>query len=229
MTIKIPLRVRGLDLREPEAYDRIHPDLAELSWEANGAVSLAVLYSDESASIAMSDAGEWSRRIVKLMPGVCVQEVYDELVSVSDIAARTGVAAEAVRLWAAGKRRAVIRPFPRPRQVVGSASGGKTMNLYAWREVATWVRDVIGTDPDDGIDYLSDGQLANLNAELASIVPAAEWHLLETLDLETERVIADVQQLCSRKVNIGTAKTHVVQVRQEPRYPERNLKLNIAF
>jgi hypothetical protein len=43
------------------------------------------------------------------------------------------------------------------------------MNLYAWREVVSWIREVLGADPDEGIDYLSDTEYARLNAELAVI------------------------------------------------------------
>src|ERR1700690_271550 len=109
MTVKIPLHLQGIDLRDVEAYDRIDPDLAELSWEANGGVSLAVFYSDDPSAVAAGEAADWARGIAKLMPGVCVVDVHDELVSISDIAVRAGVAAEAVRLWAAGKRRASLR------------------------------------------------------------------------------------------------------------------------
>lgn len=177
MTVRIPLRLRGLDLRDIDAYSRIDPDLADLSWEANGGVSLAVVYSDDQFPVA--DAAEWARRIAKLMPGVDVAEVHDELVSISDIAARVGVAAEAARLWAVGKRRAALQPFPAPRQVVGSGSGGKSMSLYAWREVVSWIRAVIGIDPDDGIDYLSDAQYADLNADLVATASAATWHPID--------------------------------------------------
>lgn len=133
MTVKIPLRLRGIDLRDPEAYDRIHDELAELFWTSNGGVSLAILLSEDPAPVAIADASDWARRIAKLMPDVSVAEVHDELVSIADIAARAGVAHEAVRLWTLGRRRASLRPFPSPRQVVGTGSGGKTMNLYAWR------------------------------------------------------------------------------------------------
>jgi len=177
MTGKIPLRLRGLDLRDADAYSRIDPDLAELSWEANGGVSLAVVYTDDQFPVAI--ATEWARRVAKLMPGVDVAEVHDELVSISDIAARVGVAAEAARLWAAGRRRAALQPFPAPRQVVGSGSGGKSMSLYAWREVVSWIRAVVGIDPDDGIDYLNDAQYADLNADLAATASAATWHPIE--------------------------------------------------
>lgn len=174
MTIKIPLRLRGLDLRDADVYSRIDPGLADLSWEAHGGVSLAVVYSDDQFPVAV--ATEWARRVARLMPGVDVAEVHDELVSLSDIAARAGVAAEAARLWAAGKRRATIQPFPGPRQVVGSGSGGKSMSLYAWREVVSWIRGVIGIDPDDGINYLSDTQHAELNADIVATASTAAWH-----------------------------------------------------
>jgi hypothetical protein len=90
MTIKIPLRLRGIDLREVEAYSRIPPELIELSWEANGGLSLAVAYSEESPTTAAQAAVGWAKRIADLMPGVTVADVHDELVSTSDIAARAG-------------------------------------------------------------------------------------------------------------------------------------------
>lgn len=189
MTVKIPLRLRGLDLRDADAYARVDPELAELSWDANGGVSLAVVYSDDQSPVDAS--AEWARRIAKLMPGVDVAEVYDELVSISDIAARAGVAAEAARLWAGGKRRASVRPFPAPRQLVRSGSGGKSMSLYAWREVVSWIRDVIGINPDEDIDYLDDAQHAYLNAELADIaVSAATWR---PIDVGTACITTGVQ------------------------------------
>jgi hypothetical protein len=226
MTVKIPLRLRGLDLRDVEAYDLIDPDLTELSWEANGGVSLAVFYSDDTSAVAAEEAADWARCIAKLMPGVYVADVHDELVSISDIAVRAGVAAEAVRLWAVGKRRASLRPFPDPRQVVGSGSGGKTMNLYAWREVVSWIREVIGTDPDDGIDYLTDAQMAHLNAQLADIAPATSWHPIR---IETERIIADVQQLCGKEISIEVTGKHCAQIRDDITSTKRSLKLCVGY
>jgi hypothetical protein len=199
MTVKIPLRLRGLDLRNVDAYDRIDPALAELSWEANGGVSLAVLYSEEHSPAAGHEAADWAMRIAKLMPGVSVADVHDELVSISDIASRADVAPEAVRLWSAGKRRVSLRPFPAPRQVVGSGSGGKTMNLYAWREVLSWIREVIGTDPDEGIEYLDDAQYADLNAELAHLTTMPTWH---PIAVETRQIVPDVQRIHGTEVTV---------------------------
>jgi hypothetical protein len=74
-----------------------------------------------------------------------------------------------VRLWATGRRRASLQPFPAPRAVVGTGTGGKTSNIYAWPEVVSWVREVIGIDPDEGITYLTPRQHAHLNAQLADL------------------------------------------------------------
>lgn len=228
MTVKIPLRLRGLDLRDVEAYDRIDASLDQLSWEANGGVSLATFYSDDPSPIAMKDAADWARRIAKLVPGVSVAEVHDELVSLSDIALRAGVAAEAVRLWAVGKRRAAIRPFPSPRQVVGSGSGGKAMNLYAWREVLSWIRDVVHVDPDGGIEYLTDAELAMLNAELADMALSAGWQPIIEFRIATERVVVDVQQLCGKEGCIGFAGTRFAQIVDDTSPVRRYTKLCVA-
>jgi hypothetical protein len=48
-----------------------------------------------------------------------------------------------------------------------TAAGTETMSLYAWREVVSWIREILGTDPDEGIEYLTDNELATLNAQLA--------------------------------------------------------------
>jgi hypothetical protein len=226
MTVKIPLRLRGIDLRDVEAYDRIDPGLEELFWEANGGLSLAVVYSDEPASAAGRDAADWARRIAKLMPGVTVADVHDELVSTSDIAARAGVAAEAVRLWAAGKRRATLAPFPAPHQVVGGGSGGKTMSLYAWREVVSWVREVIGIDPDEGIEYLDDARMTDLNAELAAIMTAPGWH---PMSVDPERIIADVQQLCTTETRLAGTSVHPAGDSCEASPAEHALKLRVGL
>jgi hypothetical protein len=225
MTVKIPLRLQGIDLRDVEAYDRIDPELTELSWEANGGVSLAVLYSDDPSAVAAGEAVDWARRIAKLMPGVSVAGAHDELVSISDIAVRVGVAAEAARLWASGKRRASLRPFPSPRQVVGNGSGGKTMNLYMWREVVSWVRDVIGTDPDDGIEYLTDAQLAHLNAQLVDITSADAWH---PINIETEHVIAEVQQLCGAEISTNGTGKRSARTYDDAASAKRRLKLCVG-
>lgn len=171
MSVKIALRLSGLDLRAVESYLRIPEELGELGFEAKGPISLAVVHSDSSTPAF--EAAEWARKIAKLMPGVHVVGVHEELVSISDIALRCGVAPEAVRLWATGKRRTKPRPFPAPRDTVGQGERGRTLAVYCWAEVASWVREALSIDPDDGVDYLSPRQIADLNVELAHL--DAEW------------------------------------------------------
>lgn len=166
MTVKVALRLDGLDLRDIESYARIPAELAEVFFQANGGVSLAVVYSDSATPV--EDAADCARLIGTLIPGAAVVRAHEELVSIPDIAARCDVATEAVRLWATGKRRTTLRPFPQPREVIGFGAG-RTMSIYAWAEVVEWVRVVLGFDPDAGIDYLDDQQYAQLNAELSDI------------------------------------------------------------
>ncbi|MGX7678281.1 hypothetical protein ACSMXN_05230 [Jatrophihabitans sp. DSM 45814] len=180
MYTKISLRLSGIDLRDPDAYSLVPEELSDLGFEANGGVSSAVFVAEDDAS-PIGAALDAARCIAKHMRGVVVTEVYDELVSTADIAARCEVGAEAVRLWVTGQRRRASRPFPAPRQVVGS--GSKPMSLWAWRDVLAWTREVIGLDPDEDVTYLDDSQLAELNAELATLgdtPPADSWHAIES-------------------------------------------------
>jgi hypothetical protein len=163
--VKVPLLVRGLDLHDAATYDRIDGELVELDWKAVGPVTLAILCVESGNPVA--EAADWARRIAETFHGVSVVGLYDELVALSDIALRCGMSAESVRLWAVGKRREAGVPFPPPRQVV--SVGARSMSLYAWRDVVAWVREVVGFDPDEGIEYLDDMQIARLGLEFAEL------------------------------------------------------------
>lgn len=215
MTFKIPLQLSGIDLRDEgmlEAVDVVD----DLSFQAYGAISLAVVYTQDANPLpAAEDA---VRRINKLMPGCSVRRVHDELVSMADIAARCGVGHEAVRLWVNGRRRSSLRPFPVPVQEVG-ASGGRMMSLWTWREVVAWVRDVIGVDPDEGIEYLTDDQVTELSrwifemqrpndlfcgtAVAANRPPDVSWHSVTFGDLAAELWIA--------RGEVDTTSSHALQ------------------
>ena len=52
MTVKIPLRLAGLDLREVEAYERIPEELAALAFEAHGDVTLAIVFTNSQPPAA---------------------------------------------------------------------------------------------------------------------------------------------------------------------------------
>lgn len=150
MAVKIALRLRGLDLRDIETYNRILPELSDLSWEHNGNASLAVIITDDSDPVAVAISRV--HQITDLMAEVRVLEVYEELVNISEIATRTGMTERHVKSLAAG---ATFFPSRIARS-----------SLYSWREVVAWVRETIGIDPDEGINYLTDSQHTELNTAL---------------------------------------------------------------
>lgn len=201
MFTKIALRLSGIDLRDPEAYNQIPEDLSYLGFEANGGVSSAVLATEDARPLgAALDA---ARCVVKHVPGVHVVEVYDEMVSTADIAVRCEVGAEAVRLWVNGRRRSAQRPFPTPRQVVGH--GAKPMSLWAWRDVLAWTREVVGIDADEDVSYLDDIQIAELNAELAGCGAGwaeSPWQRLESNTVSVVAVRTETVQVSNTDVTL---------------------------
>lgn len=163
MIIKIPLRVENLDADSP-AYLEMDETLGDdLIWTVTSGVMTADLFVEDGDPIALG--ADAARLIRKLIPGASIAGVHDELVSISDIAFRAGVAAEGVRLWADGKRRASAEnPFPRVEQAV--THGQMTVRLYAWRKVVAWLRAVPRIEADEDITYLDDERLAELNSLL---------------------------------------------------------------
>jgi hypothetical protein len=169
MMIKIPLQVEGVDLSSDTVLANMDSELDELDWVTHGPLTLAIVYCDAShPKAAVAEAQDWVLRIHKLQPEARVSRVFDELAGWSEIAARCAVTPEAVRTWAKGLRRGQAHPFPAVRQAVPLGAGRRSLHLYAWRETLTWVRDVIGLDPDDGIAYLDDSGIAELDAYIAS-------------------------------------------------------------
>lgn len=165
MTTKVSLRLSGVDFRDPAAFEQLPAELEDVMFEAVGELSLATLFLDGPAPEL--EALTWARRIEETLTGVEVAGLHDELVSLTEIAARCAVGAEAVRLWASGRRRAQLRAFPAPAEVIGAA-GGKLMHLYRWRAVVGWVREVLDRDPEEGTDFLDDAATTHLAWMLAS-------------------------------------------------------------
>lgn len=170
MLVHFALLLRGLDMRNEHDRARIPESLQDLAFESAEDLTYVVVICEER--VAPGLAAKIARRIEAGIPGVTVLGVHDELVALTDVADRADVAHEAVRLWAAGKRRAGGRQFPLPRQIVGAQRGKQSMKLYAWREVVSWVREVIGVDPEDGLGFLSDRQIYEVNARVAQVLPA---------------------------------------------------------
>jgi hypothetical protein len=200
MTLKIALRLRGVDLRDAEAFGLIGSGLRGPSWEAREGMILAILYSEDRPPAAMREAVSWAGRIEKLIPGARVVEAHDELASAPEIAERSRMLSETAQAWVAGRGRAYSRPFPAPRHVVGGGLGGRVLSLYAWRDVVAWLREVIGIDPEEGIEYLTDAQHAALNAELAAGSADPGWH---PINVDMGSVIADVEHLLGTRVGMA--------------------------
>jgi len=99
------------------------------------------------------------------------------------------------------------------------------MSLYAWREVVSWIREVIGTDPDDGIEYLTDTQLAHLNAQLVDTAPADAWH---DINIETEQIITEVRRLCDMDTGADSSGGRFTQGDRTAR-TKHQLKLRVGF
>ncbi|GCD91206.1 hypothetical protein [Nocardioides sp. LS1] len=171
MLVRFVLLLRGIDLRDADARAAIPEELDDLDFEACEEISSVVIYCEDH--LAPIEAVRVARRIERYLPGVEVVEVHDELVALGDIAVRTGMKHEAVRLWAAGKRRAGGTPFPGPRQIV-AAERGRSMKLYAWREVVSWIRQIIKVDPEHGVCFLSDVQIHEINACLSKVTSPSQ-------------------------------------------------------
>lgn len=189
MVVRLALLLRGFDMRKADDRARIPEDLFDLAFEASESLTYVVVPT--SAADAPHRAAEVAGRVRQALPGVQVLGVHDELVALGDVADRCGVSHETARLWAGGKRRAAANVFPSPRQVVGAQRGKNGTKLYLWREVVAWVRDVVGLDPDEGVEFLSDGELAEVNARVASVGSSA------------------VRLVSRRRVTRSVSRTHV--------------------
>jgi hypothetical protein len=99
------------------------------------------------------------------------------------------------------------------------------MSLYAWREVVSWIREVIGIDPDEDIEYLDDAQIASLNVELAAHPTTSGWH---QMSVDAEWIIADVQRMCATEASPGEARVQLTTHRGGELPHEQPLKLRVA-
>lgn len=204
MLVQLALLLHGLDMRDENHRARIPEQLHDLAFESAEDLTYVVVICEDRDAVPL--AAQIARRIEAALVGVTVVSVHDELVALTDIALRTDVAHEAVRLWASGRRRASGRQFPRPRQVVGVQRGKNSMKLYAWREVVSWVREVIGLDPEDGLGFLTDRQIAEVNARVAQVMPTPGEFVIRrvtTDSVRTERV--ETQQRFTSFMSTSTA------------------------
>lgn len=159
METHIPLIVRNVDLDDDATVEQLALNLSDFGWhETNGQV-IATFYTTSSEPVAAAAAAALSIR--RVLPQACVERVDEQFVSLADIAARAGLSHEAIRLWAAGKRRAAGEPFPAPRTQVGQ--GRTATKIWAWPEVLVWFKAHYCLDVEPGTAYLTAQQVARLN------------------------------------------------------------------
>jgi hypothetical protein len=164
----IPLLVTGLDLDDEATLDVIGAHFDNLTWHSEAGQIIATLHTTSDDPVAQ--AVDIARTVMATLPGARVSGVDPQLVALGDIADRLGVSSEAVRLWAAGKRRAGT-PFPAP---AGRVSTGRTvMKIWSWPAVLTWLRQEYRLDPEPDVAYLSEQDTHILAIRLSSLDLAA--------------------------------------------------------
>jgi hypothetical protein len=165
-------RVRLRDAVTDADADRLHEALDDEVGVEDGPRGHFIGFNRRAGSFidAVLDA---LAEVIKL--GFEPVAVEDELVSISDIAARAGRSRQSVSMLVNGQRG--LGNFPRP------AAGNVRSPLWHWADVAAWFEDQ-GTDPSAFEDRLQaiaaiNGTLAN--RALARIRPADARRIQERL------------------------------------------------
>ncbi|MGW1170610.1 hypothetical protein [Streptomyces sp. NPDC002550] len=162
MKTHIPLIVRNISLDDDATVEQLALSLSDFGWHETGGQVIATFYTTSPEPVAAAAAAALSIR--RALPQARVERVDEQFVSLADIAARAGLTHEAVRLWAAGKRRAAGEPFPAPRAEVGQ--GRTATKIWAWPEVLTWFKAHYCLDLEPDTAYLTAEQVARLNVAL---------------------------------------------------------------
>lgn len=163
MQRKITLRVLGVSLDDEQTVSSIATHLDDLVWSAVDACVHATVIADNSCDL-VSQTIEAARRIEHNVPDAHVDRVDEELVGVSDIAARVGLNRETIRSWATGSRGP--GSFPRPVGSVGGGDRGAT-KIWRWADVNAWLDNYYSLG--DNYSYASNAELAEINAYLAGV------------------------------------------------------------
>jgi hypothetical protein len=159
---KIVLSIQNVDLGHDKTLATLAQHLDDLGWESVEGQVTATLYTDEPDVVGATL--DVVHCIEKYLPDATVVRIDEQLVAVSDIADRVGMSSEGVRLWTTGQRRKIGPRFPAPR---GQVSQGRTsMKVWAWADVINWLRSQYKLDPEPGVLYPSDHEIAHLNASL---------------------------------------------------------------
>ncbi|MFJ6523437.1 hypothetical protein ACIQJ4_34900 [Streptomyces filamentosus] len=185
METHIPLVVRNVSLDDDAILEQLALNLSDLGWHETGGQVIVTFYTKSNDPVAAAAAAAVS--IKRALPQAYVERVDEQFVSLADIATRTGMSHEAVRLWAGGKRRSDGEPFPAPRAQVGQ--GRTPIKIWAWPDVLAWLREHYCLDLEPGTAYLTVPQVAHLNALLQERRQSS-WQPLVTAGVP--RILASV-------------------------------------
>lgn len=139
MTVRYTVSIlfEGLDLTQDDSVEAILtrlPDAVPASVNAHATVTATIPALDaEQAAIALAQA------VHEALPHVTAVRVDQDLVSISDISARTNRSRESIRLLTDGSRGPGHFPAP-----VGTVGDG--IRVWAWAAVLDWFREELNND-----------------------------------------------------------------------------------
>jgi hypothetical protein len=153
--------LEGIELSD-NVLDRIFKDVPDAVPSAvNGVVTV-------SAPVESADVMDAAKSLIETLraalPDAHIVRIDQDLVSISDIASRTGRSRESVRLLVDGARGP--GGFPAPTGVVGDS-----IRVWPWAVVTDWFREAM--DHDLGERGVPPGIAAALDAALAGVTPAS--------------------------------------------------------
>lgn len=151
-TFRFTLAFRGVDPWDDDQIEALAKRLPRVHWgTVNGEVH-ATAFAD--ATTGMRAVLETVDAIKAVVAAARPLYVIEDFVSVSDIAQRTGMNRETVRLWSLGERGP--GGFPRSRGTVG-----KGIRIWDWASVSSWLRRHY--ELGDAESHLSASEIARLN------------------------------------------------------------------
>jgi predicted DNA-binding transcriptional regulator AlpA len=155
-TLKFTLAFVGIDIDDFDLLDRLVESLPDAHWgEVDGEVQADVYARDASLMEAVQHVAEVVRAVA---PEARATRLTEDFVAVPDVAKRSDVNRETVRLWAKEAN------FPRPRGVVGNG-----IKIWDWSAVNSWLRHEHAGALGDRYRHPSPAETAQANTFLRQI------------------------------------------------------------
>jgi hypothetical protein len=154
---KIELVVDGIDLDDESTDITLAECFPGMLWGSKDGIVTVTQIIESTDSVF--EASNLARRIIDVLDARAIRW-NDDFVGYAEIARRSDVTSEAVRLWATGKRGP--KTFPHPRGYVGMSSHRSP--IWRWSDVSIWLDAEMHLG--DGVGYPTDEQIAMINHNL---------------------------------------------------------------